>query len=480
MTKFRNVRLFALSLVGMIGFFSATSCADEVICPDCVTLPTVTIELEQSEDYSQCRVLFTPVEGTDYFSYFLGAEGDLTAFEDGSLEGVESLHTDRPQEVIFYDLQIKQEYVLYARAFNADGKPGGTAVARFFNGQKLKLEPYYVTNSSAGVEIRMGDGWSRCRYYMGEPQEKEAFLTGQIPGDTLVDADRFIVNRFDLEPDRDYALYAVPVNRMGVEYSVMEYTFHTYADGQCADVTLDFPVLDVCLAQPRLTPNGECGTISACISLSSTEDTMVDMPNSELLDFSYQGDAHALFADLKGAGRVLTSYNGNPLVLEASLRSLLECERELELLVMMQHTDGTFAGVKRLTFATPERDDSAGEATASVEIVDIVNGGSDWGVSHQVKALIHPNEHTLGYFVKFMGASEYEQAIQQEDGENKLREQMMNDWSYTVFVYGPQPYAYINDRIYSWYTENYIIVCPFNANGREGWGPITAEYFEIK
>lgn len=481
MTKLQNAYLSVLSLAGALGLLSgAVSCSESVICTDCATLPSVSVELMQSEDYSQCRVLFTPAPGTEHFTYYLGTEDDLASFEDGSLTGVESLYTDSPQEVIFYDLEFKKEYMIYARAFNEEGTPGGVAAVRFFNGQKVVLETVYVTDNSAGVSIKMGDDWSSCRYYLGTMDEKSDFVSGKIPGDTLVDLDRYIVNGFDLQPETEYALFVLPVNRMGVQYNVMEHAFLTAAKGSCPDFTLDFNTNNSCLVEPVLTPNDKCGKIMASISLSTTEGTMNEMTDKQMLDRNYNGDAQALFADLETAGRVQKAFNGNPLLVQASLRSLLECGRELEMLVMLYDKDGNYTGTKFFTFSTPDIDAGAGQAEATVEIVDIINGGSDWGSYHTVKAIIHPNENTLGYFVRMMSVDEYEQMVQQEDGENKLREQMMNDWSYTTFVYGDQPYAFINEKIYSWYTNNCIVVCPFNVNGKDGWGPITAEYFEIK
>lgn len=481
MTKLQNAYLSVLSLAGAIGIVSsAVSCSETVICSDCGALPTVSIEMRSGNDYSQCRVLFTPAPGTEHFTYFLGTEDDLSSFEDGSLIGVESLSTDRPQEVIFYDLKFKQEYMVYARAYNADGVPGGVAAARFFNGQKIEIETKYATDNSAGVSIKMGDDWSSCRYYLGTPDEKSDFVNGKIPGDTLVDIDRFIVNGFDLMPETEYALYVLPINRMGVAYGLMEHAFVTAAKGSCPDFTLDFNTNNPCLVEPVLTPNEKCGRIMALISLSTTEGTMNEMTDVQMLERNYNGDVQALFAALDASGRVQKAYNGNPLLVQASLRSLLECGRELEMLVMLYDKEGNYTGTKFFTFSTPDIDAGAGQAEATVEIVDVINGGSDWGVYHTVKAIIHPNENTLGYFMRMMSVDEYEQMIKQEDGENKLREQMMNDWSYTTFVYGNQPYAFVNDRIYSWYTKNCIVVCPFNINGKDGWGPITAEYFEIK
>lgn len=184
---------------------------------------------------------------------------------------------------------------------------------------------------------------------------------------------------------------------------------------------------------------------------------------------------------MRSQGAASVAYNYNPLEVSASMRTLLECGREIELYVGMYDEDDNFVGAEYYTYATPAYDETAGQADADVEMVQIVNGGSDWGTYHSVKAIITPNEHTLGYFVSMMGASEYEQAMAQEDPDAYIRSQLMNDWSTsTIFTYGNYPVAYINEKVYNWYTENYIIVCPFNENGVLGWGPVVAEYFEIK
>lgn len=478
MTEFKTIRLSAA--ISLLGMFGIASCSKDVPCPDCVTLPSVSVEVRQSADFSQCRVLFTPDEGTHHFSYFLGDTDNLEAFETGSIVGIESLYTDSPQEVIFYDLQPKKEYFLYARAFDSENRPGATAVTRFFNGGELIVETNYLTSTSAGMKVQMGDSWSQCRYYIGTPDEGESFASGSIEGYTASDVDYFVANRFDLKADTDYAMFVIPVNRMGIEYEMMTFPFRTGKEGECADISVNLAINDVSMARVELVPNQMCSNIVAAISLRSKDGTMLEMTNSEMLQTNYNGDAQKMFGDLMSAGLAQISYNGNTLVLEASMRSLLECDRELEVLAMMQNQDGSFAGIKMMEFKTPSFDPSAGEASATVEIVDVVNGGGDYGTYHQVKAIVQPNENTLGYFVKFMSVDEYNQIVQGEDGENELRKMLMNDWNYTSYVYGPNPYAYINEMIYSWYTENYIVVCPFNANGIEGWGPIVTEYFEIK
>lgn len=71
----KQLRIFGktgILLAGLAGLFSAASCSGDAVCPDCGTLPTVAMEMVQSDDYSQCRVRFIPSEGTDYFVYCLG------------------------------------------------------------------------------------------------------------------------------------------------------------------------------------------------------------------------------------------------------------------------------------------------------------------------------------------------------------------------------------------------------------------------
>lgn len=479
MNKLRIFGKTGILLAGLAGLFSAASCSGDAVCPDCGTLPTVAMEMEQSDDYSQCRVRFIPSEGTDYFVYCLGQEDDLAAFESGSLEGIESLRTNQEQEVIFEGLEIKKEYMVFARAYNADGEAGGIAMLRFFNGSKLTLDAQYITDSSAGIVISMGDGWSSCRYYMGTEAEREDFVSGKIEGNTISEKDRYVVNRFDLEPSTDYVLYAIPVNRMGVEYEPIEYAFTTCSEGNCAATELEFPVRDVYMVTARLTPNAECKKLVGAVSLYSIDGTMNTTNNSQMLEASYDGDVDAMLDGLIQSGRASVAYNGNVLDVTGAMRTLLQCDREMELYVGMYDENDNLIGVEYYIYSTPSFDESAGEATAEVEILQVINGGSDWGCYHTVKAIITPNEHTLGYFVKMMNAYSYGEAQKKEDPDAYLRESLMNDWDYTTFTYGNYPIAFVDEEIPHYETENYIVVCPFNANGSEGWGPVTTYKLEI-
>lgn len=480
MNKLRIFGKTGILLAGLAGLFSAASCSGDAVCPDCGTLPTVAMEMEQSDDYSQCRVRFIPSEGTDYFVYCLGQEDDLAAFESGSLEGIESLRTNQEQEVIFEGLEIKKEYMVFARAYNADGEAGGIAMLRFFNGSKLTLAAQYITDSSAGIVISMGDGWSSCRYYMGTEAEREDFISGKIAGDTIVEKDRYVVNRFDLNPSSKYVFYAIPINRMGVEYNPITYDIVTCNQGECADVEIDYPVKDVYMVTARLTPNDYCYKTTGAVMLVSLDGTMNSQNYSMMLETIYHGDIQAMLESLAGSGSAVSSYNGNPLEVSAGMRSLLECDRELELFVGMYDEEGDFVGAKYYTYSTPSFDASAGEATADVEIVQTINGGSDWGCYHTVKAIVTPNENTLGYFAKWMSKEMYDIAQKQDDPDAYIRKQFITDWSLSmVFTYGNYPVVVTEEEIPHYYIENYIVVCPFNANGVDGWGPVTAYKFEI-
>lgn len=475
MTKIKHSCLLGLLALVCLSPVFAVSCNDKIICPDCVTLPSVSITLLETDDWSQCRVRFTPSEGTERFIYYIGQEEELSAFENGTLEGVDTLNTCKEQEVIFYDLELKKEYCIFARAYDSAGQPGGIAFERLFNKAEIKIEAQYITAASAGISIVMSDRWTSCRYHFGLPSDKDDFVSGKIEGVTVLEKERLVVNRFDLTPETDYVVYLIPVNRMGIEYDMIEYSFRTKATGSAADVTVEYPVRDVCMLEAKIVPNQYCDRIVAVMSLNSV--------NSAKLDTDYDGDIDALLKSLGfGSEYEGRSYNGNPLTISGSMRSLLKCDTKLELYIGMYDRDGAFLGAEYHMVSTPPFDKSAEEATAEVEIVQIVSGGSDWGVWHSVKALVTPNKHTVGYFVKMYEATQYENMLKQENAEDKIREQLLQDYSMSnnPFVYGNHPIAYINEKIYSWCRKNYIVVCPFNANGVDGWGPITAYCFEIE
>lgn len=470
MTKIKHSCLLGLLALVCLSPVFAVSCNDKIICPDCVTLPSVSITLLETDDWSQCRVRFTPSEGTERFIYYIGQEEELSAFENGTLEGVDTLNTCKEQEVIFYDLELKKEYCIFARAYDGIGNAGGTAVERFFNGTDIRISSQYVTATSAGIRISLNDAWYGCRYYLGTPSEKESFMSGEMEGAYLLEKNEYVVNRFDLQPATEYVLYVLPENRMGVEYELMEYGFVTPEKGAAADITLEFPVRNVYEITARMTPNRYCSKLSAAI--------FTDGGESDFSSFLgrlgvYGGDVAKLFENIKS----VSSYNGNPL--DATMSGILTCSRTLYLAVAMYDTAGELVGVQYHSYSTPEFDSSYGEATASVEILQTVNGGSDWGDRHSFKSIITPNEETMGYFVKWMEAGSYNRILaEQEDPDTYIRNSLVKNFD--QFVYGNYPIAYTKDRLAHYQTEICIVVCPFNGNGIEGWGPITAHFFEIK
>ena len=77
----------------------------------------IDISVAGSPDSTSLKILFAPDERTAWFEYAIGGENDLSAFQDGSLEGITRIDGNEPEEVLFDGLEPSTYYSIFAKAY---------------------------------------------------------------------------------------------------------------------------------------------------------------------------------------------------------------------------------------------------------------------------------------------------------------------------------------------------------------------------
>lgn len=104
-----------------------------------------TITIEQGDiTYNSITVKFTPNDNTVSYKTAIGSAGDLSRFEEGTLEGIETVTTAAESERTFTGLSYHTEYTIFAQATNADNVTGETfKIAIFTDYYSYATGEYY-------------------------------------------------------------------------------------------------------------------------------------------------------------------------------------------------------------------------------------------------------------------------------------------------------------------------------------------------
>lgn len=425
---------------------------------------TATVNIEKiSGEQNNIGIRFTPAEDAASFSYAISIHEDISGFESGAMDGTTTVDGNQSVDVIFEDLESNVVYTVYARAFDESGRPGGTAVYRAMTGDAFyKVSLQYATDHCAGVVFDFTGNYYGTEYYLGKPEDKDAFLAGTLEvsaiGDEAVKS--IVKNWYDLEPSTEYVVYAKGYNLAGLsEYRELHFT--TTAENECPKVELEVVNSDVYKNEFRLTGNQYVGKIAAVVGNLGDYGGVISV--------TYGGDAVnmlEIWSEIEWMG-AKSSVTGTLDISKTTPE--LTLGREFEIWVLVYDKDMNPAGIQLFETKAPEFNPEAKGGSVSIEITNITSTGATY--------VFDPEEDCFAFLYDTVEADWYDD-LKENSSEWHVY------YLHEIFFKNALYFCYTRDMEgeYCTFTEDkgqasfryYAAACPMNVNGpREGgWLPV--------
>lgn len=419
----------------------------------------IDIELLQ-KDTNSVKVLFKPEVGTSYYEYAIGKESDFANFENGTMDGIETIEGGEPEEVVFPSLFPNTIYAIYAKAYSKDGQSAGINVYKFSTKDaRFRVESYYVMDDAAGFKLIFTNEYSSCRYYLGKSSDKENFINGTLECDVVSDIDEYYaVNYFNLNPDEEYVFFAIGKDRLGIETELFEVPIKTYATGECASMTLETDI-DIYSGIYNMIPNDKCGKIVGCVLLDGVTTGYFS---------SWHNDPFAMFQAWEKSNWNGTSsaWNGETLKMNFITNTLLN-ENPIDVYAVIYDKDLVPVGIKFFEVKTPALNTSLEKPNpVAIEVSNITSSGATYKFS--------ADKTVFGYMYETVEADWYDDFKENSSEwyETYLHDKFFSNGKY--FHYGNESFVW-TEKTGQTNFRYYAASAPMNANGprAEGWGPIT-------
>lgn len=424
---------------------------------------------------TEVKVSFTPEKGTAAYAYAIGLPGDAESFEDGTIPGYTSITNGEPMEVTFPDLEPGTVYTVFARAYNEEGEkfaPSELSVRTYT--ANFMVTEYYVTDISAGFQVKTSADYYKYVYYLGKPGDLEAFRNDETESKTADEVYNFTYNYWTLEPDTEYTFFVKGWDRQDNETKIFALDFKTEPMGSDAipNVTFTPGRADFYMQEYTVTPNAKCKQIVLRQSAKGYNDGVINFK------YGYAGDVMRMFDAWKDVDiEIMRCYTAKDKVLVAQPKTEEKTlDNELDIYVLIYDENYKLSSAKKFANKTPSKNESASIDDMKVEIT--MTKTSQDGVAFD----IFTNEATRGYIFDIYADADYKKAIANGfDPMTTFQDQMLVSKS-TQFGYDLREEGYTNNEIvYKLGATYHVVVCPVNENGpfAGGVGEVVIEHFTI-
>lgn len=430
-------------------------------------LPDATVSIFRTEecDTTSFKVVFEPSENTVAYEYAIGKSNEEDLFLNGSLNNV-LVEGNGSLETVFGDLLPDTEYTVFARAFNEADEAGPLARLDISTlTDKYEISLYFLTDNSLSVKFEYSPDYTRFRYYLGKECDKEAFLGGELEDGMLTDIfGYYYISYFDIEPG-EYVFYAQGEDLSGAKTDLMEISVKTPDpdDIPCAE----FQVVsqDIFRGKYILTPNVNCGKISAVVNIKGYYDATVNGVANWMGDYITPLSLWESLPFMNGCYAIGET-------LEFSFDDVLFTSSDIEIIALFWDNDLNPAGVKRFVVPKPEYDGSLPAANVSITVSDITASGATYTYV--------PDGNTLGFLYETVDADWYDEFCQSPDWNEYYMHNLLYDqgyyWSYSGDVVDGK--VVYQETAAEPGKRYYAVACPMNANGPHvGWGPMSMVEF---
>lgn len=445
-------------------FFSCDNTEKE---PELISKAVVQL-IRCSESQNSITVSFQPSENTVKWEYAIGATDDLHAFEQGTLENIQTEQGNTPKEVTFENLQPGTTYTVFARAYDNAEISGGVSTLKYPTDDSFQIEQQYVLSTSAAFTITFSNSIYKCRYYLGKSGDKEAFLNDTLEGDSVVSERAvYTANIFNLQENTDYVFYAIGYDRYNVTGELIEMPVKTLNGNSSPKATFERTDDSDPYTGRYLVTYENASKAVVYIGTPGAQDIMINS------DAHWRGDIVAMLESWAGTGfNVEISENGEPLTLEQQTIELVP-DKAVEAYILFYGADGKPAGVNHYQAVNCNFDPNAQEAQVTIEIPE--DGITTTGATFIFEA----DENTWAFLYNTLDADWYDELVNTpEYHEYYIHELLLSGGQF--FAYQPTaPVEYI-EATGEPGKRYYAVACPMNRNGAKGWGKIVLKEFTTK
>lgn len=443
--------------LAFVAALSLWSCKEEVVNPGDVSGVNITLV---EKDTVSAKIKFEPDAKSSYYEYAIGSESDYESFKNRTLEGIVKVDGGEPMEVVFPSLLPNTVYAVYAQSFTKDGNSAGVNIFKFATkDDRFDVQSYWTLDNAAGFKVIFPYEYYSCRYYLGTAADKDAFISGEIPGNTVSDiAGYHSVDYFDLTPESDYVFYAIGTDRLGINTELFEVPITTFASDACPNMTLETDI-DIYYGEYRFIPNDKCGKIIGCILYDGTTDGYF---------LGWNDDPFAMFQTWETINwnGTTSAFGGETLEMNFITKELTN-DNPLDVYAVICDENMVPVGVKLFEVKTPSFDESLAKPNPmQIEVTDITSKGA----TYTYKA----DETVFAYMYETVEADWYDDF---KENSSEWYETYLHDRFFTQgkwWHYGNETTVYIENTGQSNF-RYYAAAAPMNANGPRtgGWGDIT-------
>lgn len=419
----------------------------------------VSVTVEESAGGS---VVITPHgDGVVMYEFAYGPDMTMEDFLSPDVKRT-AVYGKEPYEIDLAGLAYGSYYGFYAVAYDGNGIAGAVSslVLPLFE-DDFTLEKTWVTESTAGFVIYCSGNYSSIRYYVGTPEERDAFLSGAIEGTVVVEPIEYAgVNCFGLVSNTEYVLYAQGEDRSGAVFN-RELPFVTSENGSsCGSAVYEVLESDAYRTLFRVTPGGSTEKVAAFAMRES------DAYTNDLVMYGQANGRGNLVSVFEGWLSIGFNFEVADGVLEFdTVNPLMQCEVNTELYMVTMDASGNILGIYKHDLVTAPVDDMAGKAVVEIKVTDVTSVGATYTYV--------PNMETMGFFYDTIDADWFDEFRKtSEYDEYYLHNRLFSQGSWFAYGNGETVFTEMGGEPGKRY---YAAACPLNVNGplNGGWGEMT-------
>lgn len=467
---------------------TATGCKDpEAIA---VNYPDVSIQIQGDPGATEISVTFTPSEKTDMYMFAIGTENDKVNFADKLLPGTQIIKGNEPTTFTFTELDPETYYTLFAVAYDAEGNAGPISMPTYSTyTNNFRVSTYYLTDNSAGFKIETNNDYNTYHFYLGTPQDREAFENNELEGiQKKKEATKWIENYFSLEPDTEYVFYLKGVDRAGNDTKTFEIPVRTAKldSDEIPNIKFEVTETDVLMSYYTVTPNDKCKMVVLLQANQWLDDDTFYNQNLAAGDFMNILDDWSRFGE--GAPRYTKCYiaptltNPDKVLHATPVNYDLTNDEKYHVYVLLYDENYKPYAVKMFNNQSP---------SINNQLTTDKLGGSI-SISNPTYTTIDVdiklNDDTFAGFFEIVNGEWLDKLMQSPEFDEDLTIQdifYQNRATTASLLYSKGDSSWqgtYTDEEMEPDTKYYMVLCPMNENGPRagGWGKMVMEEFYTK